>query len=130
MSTFVKLDDSDPFETIAVIMRRSRLGMERAYLAAFAAHARCADLLRDHRWGTSAVDATSFPIFGSSEAIHVPTEGELQGIWLEALAEDLQADLQAAPVILGADDSLRRFARGVFGRPLGIDGLRLRPKAQ
>jgi len=123
MSTFVKLDDSDPYETFAVVMRRSRLGMNNAYLAAFAAHIRCAQLLQDHRWGTIGVsDAFGFPIFGVPEPVRQgPSEAELHAMWLDALAEDFQADQQASPVILVADDSLRRLARGIWGKPPTIN---------
>lgn len=124
MSTFLKLDESDPYETFAVVMRRSQLSMRSAYNAAFAAHIRCADLLKSHRWGSfSMSDPLGFPVFGLGDS--APPEplsrAELDGMWLEALAEDFQADMQAAPVILTADDSLRRFARGVLGKPPALE---------
>jgi hypothetical protein len=42
-------------------------------------------------------------------------------MWSNAAAEDFQADHQAAPVILTADDALQRFAKGVYGTAPGLD---------
>jgi hypothetical protein len=35
-------------------------------------------------------------------------------MWIDAIAEDFQADQQAAPVILTADDALPRFGKQVL----------------
>jgi hypothetical protein len=124
MSMFLKLDDADTYDTFAVVMRRSRLSMERAYNAAFEAHARSIALLEDHRWKSFSVsDPLGFPVFGVPAGFQQEpaSRAELDGIWLDALAEDFQSDQQAAPVILTADDSLRRFGRGLFGKPPDID---------
>jgi hypothetical protein len=124
MSMFVKLDDADPYDTFAVVMRRSRLSMERAYGAAFEAHARSVALLQDHRWKSfSVADPLGFPIFGVPAGYprELPSRAELDAIWLDALAEDFQSDQQAAPVILTADDSLRRLGRGLFGKPADLE---------
>jgi hypothetical protein len=124
MSLFVKLDETDPYDTFAVLLRRSRLAMERAYIAAFEAHNRCADLLKEHRWQNFSVsDPLGFPVFGLPKG-WPPAEvsqADRDAMWLDALTEDFQADQQAAPVVLTADDMLRRFARGVFQKPLTLD---------
>ena len=123
MSQFLKLDHLDPFESFAAVIGRSRLAMSAAYDAAFAAHERCRKALEDHRWGSAArVGAFGFPVFADQRSSMWGAVGDevLHRLWLDALAEDFQCDQQAAPVILVADDTLQRFAKGVLGKAPGV----------
>ena len=123
MSQFLKLDHLDPFESFAAVVGRSRLAMSAAYEAAFAAHERCRKALEDHRWGSAArIGAFGFPVFANerSSAAAAVGDEDLRRLWLDALAEDFQSDQQAAPVILVADHTLQRFAKGVLGKAPGV----------
>lgn len=119
MSIFLNLDQTDPYDTFAVVMRRSRLAMERTYEAAFAAHRRCAELLDSHLMHKlNAGDPLGFPVFGVPEGWQPEqlSRVELDAMWLDAIAEDFQADHLAATVVLAADDSLKRLSRGIHGK--------------
>jgi len=119
MSLFLNLDQSDPYDAFAVVMRRSRLAMERTYEAAFDAHKRCRDLLHDHLWhNVNAADSEGFPVYGVREAWQPDplSPAELDGMWLDAIAEDFHCDHLAAPIVLTADDSLKRLTRGIHGK--------------
>ncbi len=123
MSQFLKLDRLDPFDAFATVIQRSRLAMTAAYDAAFAAHERCRKALEDHRWGSaSRVGPFGFPVFDDERASDAGAmdDDDLRRLWLDALAEDFQCDQQAAPVILVADDTLQRFAKGVLGKAPGL----------
>ncbi len=68
MSLFMKLDLSDPYDTFAVVMRRSRMAMERTFEAAFNAHKRCRELLHDHLWQSVNIsDHLGFAVFGTPQ---------------------------------------------------------------
>jgi hypothetical protein len=122
MSRYLKLGNSDPYQLFCAVLTRSRRGMQEAHRAAFEADARCSELQREERFlGFSQSSyGFPFPVYGGD-----PKEkGEHQSldeivarrdeIWIEAQAEDLFADQQASILILWADDTLRRFARGVL----------------
>jgi hypothetical protein len=49
------------------------------------------------------------------------SQAELERIYAEAQAEDLQADYQVSIVLLFADDALQRFAKGVSGKAPGLN---------
>jgi hypothetical protein len=124
MSLFLNLDQTDPYDTFAVIMRRSRLAMERTYEAAFDAHRRGADLLDSHllhKWNVG--DSSGFPIFAVPEGWQPEalSNAELEGMWLDAISEDFQADHLATPIVLTADDCLKRLANGIHGKPSEIE---------
>jgi hypothetical protein len=100
--------------------------MKAAYDAAFAAHKRCTDLLTEHHW--SQIDSDDvfeqFGLTSSGSGLRrrrpTATEEDLERIYSEAQAEDLQADYQASIVLLFADDALQRFAKGVLGNAPGL----------
>jgi hypothetical protein len=105
MSLFMKLDLSDPYDTFAVVMRRSRMAMERTFEAAFNAHKRCRELLHDHLWQSVNVsDPLGFALFGTPQGWNPEPNSreELDRMWLDAIAEDFQCDHLAAPSGKGA----------------------------
>lgn len=124
MSLFLKLERLDPYALFATVLRRSRLSMEAAYQASFDAYLRSVALLEEHRYASWHHDeAFNFVglISGAAPAARpAVSRAALDAQWLEAIAEDFQCDQQAAPVILFADDTLQRFAKGVFGKALGL----------
>lgn len=122
VSLFVNPDSLDPYVLFSTVLRRSRLGMQTAYDASFAAYLRCAQLLEDHRFGSAPrFGPLGLRVFADApDETSAPTPAELDAMWADALAEDFQADHQAAPVLLTADDALQRFAKGVLGCAPGL----------
>lgn len=64
-------------------------------------------------------------IFGALHAPRNPsrptvTRADLDQMYLDAQAEDLQADYQASIVILFADDALQRLAKGLLDKAPGL----------
>jgi len=123
MSRFVKLDRLDPYRLFGSSLRRSRLGMRAAFDAAFASFKRCNDLLDAYHWGREELDNSRdvFEMLGVTNAASAQnaspsTLADLERIYADAQAEDLQADYQASIVLLFADDALYRFAKGALGR--------------
>ena len=117
MSRFVRLATLDPYQAFAVLLRRSRPAMERAYLASFEAHRRCSELLRDHLFASvQHHDMAGFPIFDEGDTADVDDQPDLDALWIGGIAEDYAADLQAAPVVLTADSQLRLFGKRVLKR--------------
>lgn len=124
LSRFLRLDKLDPYQALGAVLRRSRLSMERAFQASFAAHLRCGELLQEHIWGSARrADSFGFPIFGGERAARESSVDarRLDELWLDAIAEDFQSDQQAAPVILTADDALQTFAKGVLGKAPSLE---------
>jgi hypothetical protein len=97
--------------------------MSNAYDAAFDAYQRCTELLQEHEWSQIDTDDV-FEQLGlyDSGATRWPTpsQEELQRMYAEAQAEDLQADYLAGVLLLFADDTLQRFAKGVIGTAPGL----------
>jgi hypothetical protein len=98
--------------------------MKGAYDGAFAAHHRCTELLREHQWAS--YDETLDPFSGAAQFTGAtprqrPSRAQLDRMYVDAQAEDLQADYQASIVILFADDTLQRFAKGVLGKAPGLE---------
>jgi hypothetical protein len=118
MSRFLKLDRLDPYRLFGSVLRRSRLGMKAAFDEAFAAHARCSELLKRHQWLSFDESRDVFAAFRHSRNGRKPTAtpGDLEQMYPDAQAEDLQADYQASIVVLFADDALQHFAKGLFGK--------------
>jgi hypothetical protein len=123
MSLFVNFEDLDPYVLFGAVLRRSRLSMQAAYEASFAAYLRCIRLLEDYRFGSAPrFGPLGFPVFAQTEGdLPQISPAELDAMWSDAIAEDFQADHQAAPVILTADDALQRFAKGVRGKGPGLN---------
>jgi hypothetical protein len=125
MSLFVNLEDFDPYLLFAAVLRRSRLSMQTAYEASFAAYLRCVNLLQDHRFGSAPrFGPLGFPVFADTrheDDTPQISPADLDAMRSDAIAEDFQADHQAAPVILTADDALQRFSKGVRGNAPGLD---------
>lgn len=124
MSIFLNLERFNPHRLFATVLSRSRLSMTTAYQASFAAHSRCVDLLERHRYGTASLEGhLDFPVYPDGSTTMAPTMNreDLDGLWVEAVAEDIQADQQAGPVILTADDALQRFAKGVLKKAPGLN---------
>jgi hypothetical protein len=125
MSRYLKMGNLDPHQLFCAVLIRSRRGMQEAHRAAFEADARCSELQREERFLGFAQSSYGFPIpvFGGdvtgSETGQSLEEivARRDRIWIEAQAEDLFADQQASILILWADDTLRRFARGVLTMP-------------
>ena len=121
MSRFLNLGDTDPYRLFGAVLRRSRLGMQEAHRAAFAADARCTELQQEERF-LGARRSYGFPFsgiagdsFADVDPASVGQESERRDeLWAEAQAEDLFADQQSSILILWADDTLRRFCRGVL----------------
>jgi hypothetical protein len=103
MSGFVRLDRLDPYELFGAQVRRSRLAIRTAYDEAFAAWDRRKELLQEHQWSSA---------YGGQMATKF--EADLDRMWDEAIAENIQADIQAGIVVLVTNDALQRFARGVL----------------
>ncbi len=124
MSRFVKLERLDPYTLFGSVLRRSRLAMKAAYDEAFAAHHRCTELFREHQWA-SFDDARGPFSVASQIAGALPqqrrSKEELDQMFVDAQAEDLQADYQASIVVLFADDTFQRFAGGVLGKGPGLN---------
>jgi len=121
MSRFLNLHPPDPYRLFGAVLRRSRLGLTTAYDAAFEADRRCKELMLEHKWLSARGKPVGFPLFGGdADAARFPTAEQIErcdALWAEAEAEDLQTDFQASIVLLWADDTLRRFERGVLERP-------------
>lgn len=129
MSRFVMIDKPDPYRFFGAVLRRSRLGMHDAFHAAFAADARCRELMDQDRFlGASALGPLGFPVFSGIAGLDEKREPVDYGaiaerrdaLRAEAQAEDLAADQQATIVVLWADDTIRRFARGVLGKAANL----------
>jgi hypothetical protein len=120
MSRFLNLHRPDPYRLFAAFSRRSALGLRAAYDAAFAADMRCKELMQEERWLSARAQPLGFPVFtgdiGDDEISPLELAERREVLWAEAEAEDLQTDLQASIVVLWADDTLRRFERGVLER--------------
>ena len=112
MSLFLKIYDLDPYQSFIATLRRSRLGMRAAFSAAFAAHARCVDLMQQERWLTARSSPLPFPVFAGN-IVAVPTGPKVvaqrEELRAEAQAQDLQTDMQASVLLLSVDDMLQRF---------------------
>lgn len=118
MPRFLKLDTLDPYELFASTMRTSRFAMRNTYAAAFDAHLRCSDLLRKHQWSQIDTDNVfeQIGLYDSGLPRRPgPSRAELDRMYAQAYAEDLQADHLAGVLLLFADDALQRFAKGVLG---------------
>jgi hypothetical protein len=129
MPRFLKLETLDPYELFASTMSTSRFAMRNAYAAAFEAHSRCSELLREHHWSQIETDDI-FEQMGLYDSglpkRPVPPRAELDRMYAQAYAEDLQADYLAGVLLLFADDALQRFAKGVLGTAPGLgDGFGL-----
>lgn len=122
MSRFLKLERLDPYRLFGAVVRRSRLGMKAAFDEAFAAHTRCTDLLKEHQWLSFDERKDVFGALHSSRNLSQPalTRADLDQMYLDAQAEDLQADYQASIVILFADDALQHLAKGLLGKAPGL----------
>lgn len=130
MSRFLKLGNSDPYQLFVAVLRRSRHGMQEAHRAAFEADARCSELQREERFLAFSQASYGFPFPVFRGDISGEQAGEQQSleeivarrddIWVDAQAEDLFSDQQASVLILWADDTLRRFARGVLKKSPGL----------
>lgn len=121
MSRFLNLGDTEPYRLFGAVLRRSRLGMQEAHRAAFAADARCTELQQEERF-VGARQSYGFPFSAfvgdiSAEvdpASSAKNSERRDDLLAEAQAEDLFADQQSPVLILWADDTLRRFCRGVL----------------
>lgn len=123
MPRFLKLETLDPYELFASTMSTSRFAMRNAYSAAFEAHLRCSDLLRQHTWSQVDTDDVFEQIGLYDSGLprrQVPSRTELDRMYAQAYAEDLQADYLAGVLLLFADDALQRFAKGVLGVAPGL----------
>lgn len=121
MSRFLKLERPDPYRLFGAMVRRSRLGMKAAFDEAFAAYTRCEDLLNEHQWLSFDDRKDVFGALHSRNASRsAVTRADLDQMYLDAQAEDLQADYQASIVILFADDTLQRLAKGLLGKAPGL----------
>jgi hypothetical protein len=122
LARFVKLERLDPYRLFGSVLRRSRLAMAAAYDGAFDAHHRCTELVREHQ--LAKFDDQSSPFNAGFTNVPPPqrrSQEELDQMYLDAQAEDLQADYQASVVVMFADDTLQRFASGVLGKGPGLD---------
>lgn len=126
MTRFVNPYRQDSYRVLASTLSVSRLAMKAAYDAAYVAYVRCTDLLHEHMW--SQVDTENvFEQLGLTldESALTPrrptkTHVELQEMYAESYAQDLQADYQAGMVLLFADDGLQRFAKGLLESAPGL----------
>ena len=115
MTRFVKLDTLDPYVLFATVVNHSRNGLTVAFDKAFTAYGHCTSLLHEWQWGQAA--------FGAGRSAHYPREltpEELGKLYVDAIAEDIAADLHAAVIVLFADDVLQRFAKGLLGSAPGL----------
>ena len=89
--------------------------MKTAYFEAFSARDRCSELLQAYRFVGFDEESDLFisGMTAGETSRKRLSRSELDQIYLNAQAEDLQADYQASLVVLFADDSLQRFASGV-----------------
>src|SRR5579862_4840989 len=121
MSGFIKLDTLDPIELFAAQIRRSRMAVKSAYDEAFAAWDRRSELLREHQLssGYGGMDPPWLEGYGGRPPL---AQVDLDRMWDDAVAENVQADMQASLVVLVTDDALQRLMRGLLGderRPEG-----------
>src|SRR6202046_4613875 len=123
MTRFLKLDRQDPYLLFASTIEVSRLSMSNAYFAAFDAYERCSKLLQRYDWSSVDTDDV-FEELGlyDSRAARRPTVSQetRPRIYADAQAEDLQAEYIAGVLLLFADDTLQRFAKGVTGGAPGL----------
>jgi hypothetical protein len=61
MSRFVNLGNHDPYRLFAAVLARSRRGMEEAFYAAFAADARCSQLMKEEQLLSISITPPSVP---------------------------------------------------------------------
>lgn len=113
VSGFIKLDTLDPIELFAAQIRRSRLAVKVAYNEAFAAWDRRGELLRK-RPLSSAYDGLEAPWLDGYGSRSPLSKVDLDRMLDEAVAENVQADMQASLVVLVADDALQRLIRGLL----------------
>lgn len=103
MPRFIELNNFDIFEQFAASLNRVRKPLSYAYCEAFQAFERSRDLLneseRESGWYSGGGDQQK--------------ANELHGA---AFTEDVQADMFASIAVLFADDVLRRFHWGLFGK--------------
>jgi hypothetical protein len=122
MSRYLNFGSSDPYQLLGATLRRSRPGLQVAHKAAFEADARCGQLQREELFLGFKQSSHGLPFMGDASL----PDGDPRSltdivarrdeISADAQAFDLLADQQAAIMILWADDTLRRFARGVLKR--------------
>lgn len=118
MSLFVNFDDLDPYTLFAAAVRRTRLAMCNAFDAAFKAYNDACSLLERHAYENIHDEHGVYELMGLEHVRKTPRMNPeaLKQLHAQAVAEDRQADYQAAPVLLFADDALQRFAKGLLGR--------------
>ena len=122
VTRFIKLERQDPYRLFASSLDAARLGMSNAYYAAFESYVRCSDLLKEHEWSQIDTDDLFEQLGLYDSRLRRPTasQEELQRMYADAQAEDLQADYLAGILLLFADDTLQRFAKGVLGVAPGL----------
>lgn len=122
MSLFANFDSLDPYAMFAAAIKRSRLAMREAFRVAFKAYVGAVALVDRHMYETMRHDDGTFELMGLEYVKATPrmSPGALERLHARAVALDRQADYQAAPVLLFADDALQRFAKGVLGKAPGL----------
>jgi hypothetical protein len=114
MSRFVNLGNHDPYRLFAAVLARSRRGMEEAFYAAFAADARCSQLMKEEQLLSISITPTAI----GATAVETPVARALEYGAMSEERTSLRVAAQAEDliVVLWADNILQRLARGVLGK--------------
>ena len=126
MTRFVNPYRENPYCVLGATLRSSRPAMKTAYNAAYRAYMRCTELLHEHMWSQIDTEHVFERLAATNGGLNSqprrPTKSdvELKRMYAEAYAQDLQADYQAGIVLLFADDTLQRFAKGLLGSAPGL----------
>jgi hypothetical protein len=113
----VKLEWLDPYRLFASRVWISRHAIKIAYDEAFAAFQRCHALLKEELWAEFPGGTSDwFHAMANAENQPEPARDRINDLHYTAEVENNLADWQAAIVLMFADETLQRFARGVLGR--------------